>query len=156
MGGNCPPPDFKRRCMFLHLFYFKDLTVKLSTDQWSLRYDLTSATHMNPCPYGIDLTNPSLWWHRPVQLTHLLRSVWGQLSVWHRCVLMCFQLFVGTHGVWIHGRDRRILPAASEIITLLIRPDLPIKEKSAVLPQNLKAASDKPSAAEETDRSSTR
>ncbi|KAG7230569.1 hypothetical protein INR49_025286 [Caranx melampygus] len=66
-----------------------------------------------------------------------------------------FCLFVGTHGVWIHGLDWRILPAASEIITHLIRPDLAIKAKSAVLPHNLKAASVQPSAADKTDRSST-
>ncbi|XP_023250268.1 proteoglycan 4 isoform X1 [Seriola lalandi dorsalis] len=68
---------------------------------------------------------------------------------------MCFQLFVGTHDVQTYGLDWRILPAACEIITLLIRPDLPIKGKSAVLPQPFKSQpASKPQ--QQTDRSSNK
>lgn len=55
-----------------------------------------------------------------------LWSVWSQPSAWHRFVLMCFQLFVGTEGVW----NGRILPLACELITILTTLDSSITSPS--------------------------
>ncbi|GAA6221295.1 proteoglycan 4-like isoform X2 [Lates japonicus] len=69
---------------------------------------------------------------------------------------MCFQLFVGNHDVWTYGLDWRILPTACEIITLLIRPDLPIKGKSVGLSEPFKSSHTESKLQQHTDRGSNK